>query len=294
MTSGLSPGIALLMSAIPHLDTIAPLYGEADVWFLDIWGVLHNGVRPFQGAVDACRNFRAHGGKVILVSNSPRPKSGVEKQLDHIGVPKDVYDAVLTSGDVSRVLIAAFEGHPVFHLGPERDVPVFVGTGVELASAIEAMAIVCTGLFDDETEIPHDYDGRLKAFAKKRLPMICVNPDKTVERGGRIIYCAGALAEAYEKLGGNVVYAGKPFAPIYEEAFSIADQLTGAPVDASRVLAIGDGVSTDIAGAIDVGVRAVYIASGVNMAKGEDISDAALRLFPDPEKRPIAVMIALG
>ena len=282
------------MSTIPLLDSIAPLHGEADVWFLDIWGVLHNGVKPFAGAVSACQNFRALGGKVILVSNSPRPRSGVEKQLDHIGVPKDVYDAILTSGDVSRVLIAAFEGQPVFHIGPERDVPVFVGTGVELASAIEAIAIVCTGLFDDESEIPHDYDARLKAFAKRRLPMICVNPDKTVERGGRIIYCAGALAEAYEKLGGNVAYAGKPFGPIYEEAFHIATQLTGRPVQTSRVLAIGDGVATDIAGAIDAGVRAVYIASAVHVAKGEDISDAAVRLFPDPAKRPVAVMAALA
>ena len=282
------------MSTIPLLDSIAPLHGEADVWFLDIWGVLHNGVKPFAGAVSACQDFRALGGKVILVSNSPRPRSGVEKQLDHIGVPKDVYDAILTSGDVSRVLIAAFEGQPVFHIGPERDVPVFVGTGVELASAIEAIAIVCTGLFDDESEIPHDYDARLKAFAKRRLPMICVNPDKTVERGGRIIYCAGALAEAYEKLGGNVAYAGKPFGPIYEEAFHIATQLTGRPVQTSRVLAIGDGVATDIAGAIDAGVRAVYIASAVHVAKGEDISDAAVRLFPDPAKRPVAVMAALA
>jgi HAD superfamily hydrolase (TIGR01459 family) len=282
------------MSSIPLLHSIAPLQGEADVWFLDIWGVLHNGLKPFAGAVSACQNFRALGGKVILVSNSPRPRSGVEKQLDHIGVPKDSYDAVLTSGDVSRVLIAGFEGQPVFHLGPERDVPVFVGTGVELASAVEAIAIVCTGLFDDETEIPHDYEARLQAFAKRRMPMICVNPDKTVERGGRIIYCAGAIAEAYEKLGGNVVYAGKPFAPIYEEAFHIAAQLTGAPVVASRVLAIGDGVNTDIAGAIAAGVRAVYIASGVHVAKGENIADAAARLFPDEAKRPVAVMAALA
>ena len=281
------------MSSIPFLDSIAPLYGEADVWFLDIWGVLHNGVKPFACAVSACQNFRAQGGKVILVSNSPRPRSGVEKQLDHIGVPKDVYDAILTSGDVSRVLIAAFEGQPVFHLGPERDIPVFVGTGAELSSASEVVAIVCTGLYDDETEIPHDYDARLKAFVRKRLPMICVNPDKTVERGGRIVYCAGALAQAYEKLGGNVVYAGKPFAPIYEEAFLIAAQLLGRPVDKSRILAIGDGVTTDIGGALAAGVRAVYIASAVDVAKGENIIDAAVRLFPDAAGRPVAVMTAL-
>jgi HAD superfamily hydrolase (TIGR01459 family) len=282
------------MNSIPLIDSIAPLNGAADVWFLDIWGVLHNGIKPFAGAVSACQNFRALGGKVILVSNSPRPRSGVEKQLDHIGVPKDAYDAILTSGDVSRVLIAAFEGQPVFHLGPERDVPVFAGTGVELASATEAIAVVCTGLFDDETEIPHDYDARLQAFAKRRMPMICVNPDKTVERGGRIIYCAGALAEAYEKLGANVVYAGKPYAPIYEEAFLMAAQLTGRPVDKARVLAIGDGVATDIGGAMAAGVRAVYIASAVHVAKGENIADAAARLFPDQAKRPVAVMTALA
>lgn len=282
------------MSPLPQIHKIADLGLEADVWFLDIWGVLHNGVKPYASAVAACEAFRDQGGKVILVSNSPRPRDGVGRQLDSIGVARTAYDAILTSGDVSRVLIAGFEGQPVLHIGPERDIPVFAGTGVELADANEAVCIVCTGLFDDETEIPHDYVTRLQALQRRHLPMICVNPDKTVERGGRIIYCAGALAEEYEKLGGNVAYAGKPFAPIYEEAFHIAARLMGGALEKSRILAIGDGVKTDIKGALDNGIAAIYVASAVHAKGGETLADAAARLFPDAGKRPVAVMAALA
>ncbi len=282
------------MSNIDVLPSIAPLVPGRDVWFLDIWGVLHNGVKPFDGAVAACQKFRAQGGHVILVSNSPRPRDGVIKQLDAIGVAREAYDAVITSGDVSRRLIAAHKGEPVFHLGPERDLPIYDGTGAKPGHENDARVVVCTGLFDDEHETPANYSVQLSAFKARGLEMICVNPDMKAERGGRIIYCAGALAEAYSAMGGNVLYAGKPFAPIYDEAFALAQGLTGKPVAKSSVLAIGDGVKTDIAGALQAGVAAVFIASGVHVELGEDLTIAAARLFPDKASRPIAVMAELA
>ena len=279
---------------LPLIRSIAELEFPADVWFLDIWGVLHNGVRPYAGAVSACTAFRKGGGKVILVSNSPRPRDGVARQLESIGVARESYDAILTSGDVSRALIARHKGESVFHLGPERDLPVYEGTGVVRGRAGGARAIVCTGLFDDETETPENYRAMLSDFRARDLDMICVNPDIKVERGVRIIYCAGALAEAYETLGGRVHYAGKPYPPIYEAACALASDLAGHAIAKERILAIGDGVKTDIAGALNAGIAAVYVASAVHVESGETLADAAERLFPDVRKRPIAVMKALA
>lgn len=281
------------MAPIAELTSIAALAADTRVWFLDIWGVLHNGVRPFAGAVLACQAFREQGGIVILVSNSPRPCDGVKRQLDQIGVSAGAYDAIVTSGDVSRLLIAAYAGEGVFHLGPARDLPLFDGTGVKLGDAAKAVVIVCTGLYDDDNETPADYAARLAEFKSQELPMICVNPDKTVERGGRIIYCAGALAEAYAAQGGNVSYAGKPYAPIYAEAERMAQSLMGAPVLKSSILAIGDGVNTDILGAADAGIRSVYIASKVDTGVGETLAEAVARLFSVAARAPIAVMSGL-
>lgn len=282
------------MSTIPLIADIADVSGAFDVWFLDIWGVLHNGVRPYPGAVHAAQKFRSRGGSVVLVSNSPRPRAGVARQLDQIGVPQDAYDAILTSGDVSRTLIAGYAGHCVFHLGPQRDLLVYDGLDVTLGKLGEARVVICTGLFDDETETPENYRGLLDEAYAKGLEMVCVNPDVKVERGSRIIYCAGALAQAYEALGGRVSYAGKPHKPIYTEALRVARELRGGTLEETRVLAIGDGAKTDVGGARNAGLAAVYIASAVNMFDGETLPYAAARLFPDPNLRPLAVMEALA
>lgn len=281
------------MSAVLEIKSIAQLPKTYAVWFLDIWGVLHNGVRPYMGAVDACQTFRAQGGRVILVSNSPRPREGVALQLDAVGVPRDAFDAILTSGDVSRALIAAHDGETVFHLGPERDLPVYRGLNVTLGDPGKARAVVCTGLFDDEIETPDDYRDCLAACHVRGLEMICVNPDLKVERGGRIIYCAGALAQAYQAIGGKVIYAGKPHKPIYDAAMRIAGEVCDGTIEAAKVLAIGDGAKTDIAGAIAAGIDAVYVASKVNMEHDEMLAQAAERLFAESHKRPIAVMRTL-
>lgn len=231
---------------------------------------------------------------MVLVSNSPRPRDGVLAQLTAIGVEPATYDDVITSGDVSRRLIAALPSREIRHIGPERDRVLFDGLDVTRVSAEAADAVVCTGLFDDEVETAEDYGGELAALQARDLVMICANPDLTVERDGRIIYCAGAIAAAYAELGGRVLTAGKPHRPIYESAMDIVARLRGAPVERSRVLAIGDGALTDIAGAASFGIRSVFVASGVNVRRGETVVDAALRLFPDASTAPVAVMTALA
>ena len=281
------------MTSTPVLENIAPLASTSDVWFLDIWGVLHNGVRPFQSTVEACKAFRHAGGIVILVSNSPRPREGVVRQLDQIGVERDAYDEAITSGDVSRNLIAKHPGETVWHLGPERDRPIFNGLDVVQGTAETGRIIVCTGLFDDERETPDDYKSRLRPLAGRGVEMICANPDVKAERGGHMIYCAGAIAEAYEVMGGAVAYAGKPFAPIYEQAFALAERLTGRTVGKDRVLAIGDGAGTDIEGACRAGVRSIYIASPVSLPRGTALADAGEIVFGQRAAKPIAVMPAL-
>jgi HAD superfamily hydrolase (TIGR01459 family) len=263
------------------------------VWFVDIWGVIHDGVRPSASAVSACQTFRARGGAVVLVSNSPRPRDGVVRQLDGVGVANDAYDDVVTSGDVTRKLIAPWRSRPIRHIGPERDAPLFAGFDISRVGVGAAEVAVCTGLFNDETETPGDYRDELSALKSRGLTMICANPDLKVERAGRVIYCAGALAQAYEKIGGRVLTAGKPHAPIYDAAMAIAEAVRGAPVERGRILAIGDGVKTDIAGAGGYGLRSVFVASAVDVERGEALSDAAARLFCGSLAPPVAVMRAL-
>jgi HAD superfamily hydrolase (TIGR01459 family) len=278
------------MHDIPLLTSIAPLAETADVWFLDIWGVLHNGITPFASCVDACFTFRKAGGHVVLVSNSPRPRAGVIKQLIGIGVDPAAYDDVITSGDVARALISKVAGQPILHIGPARDLPLFDGLGATLVPAADAATAICTGLYDDETETPDNYRDILAALLARDVPMICANPDIKAERGGKIIYCAGAIAQAYEQTGGTVHYAGKPYAPIYDAALEIAARLRGGAVGKDRVLAIGDGVATDIRGASTAGIRSIYIASGVNLARGVALDEAARFLFATEPAKPIAVM----
>lgn len=288
--------IARSSAPIPIVSSIAPLVPTADAWLVDIWGVMHNGLKPFVPACDACRAFRAAGGTVLLLSNAPRPAASVVSQLRRIGVPDDAYDRVLSSGDAARNMIAVYAGRAVFHLGPERDLPLFDGTGVELAPLERAEAVVCTGLYDDETETPDTYTGLLTELRARDLAMVCANPDLKVERGGRIIWCAGGVAAAYEALGGDVAYAGKPHAPIYTMADGVIAELRGGVrVPRDRILAIGDGVKTDIKGASDAGIRSVYVASGVHLAPGATLDGAALgRLFDRFEMRPVAAMQQLA
>lgn len=280
-------------AGIPILSSINDLDGPRDAWLTDIWGVMHNGVKPFESACEACVKFRASGGTVLLLSNAPRPAKSVMAQLDRIGVPRDAWDGILTSGDAARALIAGLAERPVFALGPQRDAPLYDGLPVTLTDAASAAAISCTGLFDDEAETPDDYAALLKDFAARKLPMVCANPDLTVERGNRIVHCAGAIAAAYEALGGSVSYAGKPHRPIYDLAFERLAKLRGAPVAHAHILAIGDGIRTDIKGAAGAGIESVFIASGIHV-ESELTSATLADLFPDSAAQPSAAMTALA
>jgi HAD superfamily hydrolase (TIGR01459 family) len=258
---------------IPVIGSIEALGSSYAAWLVDIWGVMHNGVRAYAPAVEATRRFREQGGIVVLLSNSPRPSEGLQNQLRSLGVAHQCYDATVSSGDLTRHELAQRAGARVFHLGPERDLPIFVGLDVTRVEPSEAELVVCTGLFDDEVETPGDYDALLSELAERQLPMLCANPDHMVERGHRLVYCAGALAQIYAELGGSVIYAGKPYAPIYHLAVETVAELAGRTLARGEILAIGDGVHTDMAGAASFGLDAVFVASGLHVANdacGED------------------------
>lgn len=277
---------------IPVIDSIGSLAGGYDAWLCDIWGVLHNGERPFAEADHACRTFREHGGTVVLISNSPRPGSAVSRQLAQIGVSDDSYDAIVTSGDTTRHVLAKRSGDPLFHLGPDRDKPLLEGLDLRLVDVEDADFVLCSGLYDDVTETPEHYGELLSRFRARDLEMVCANPDIQVERGERLIYCAGALAQAYEQLGGRVIYTGKPHAPIYEKAIEQIGNVKGRDVAPERILCIGDNLKTDIAGAAEAGMDVVFVASALHVEGTHDetpLTEAALSLvFAGVAARPIA------
>jgi HAD superfamily hydrolase (TIGR01459 family) len=252
------------------IDSFSEIAGDYDVALCDIWGVLHDGQRAFAPAAQALANFRGAGKTVILITNAPRPSGDIQAQLDHFRIPADAYDSIVTSGDVTIGLIRARGAAPVYHLGPARDLGLFdiAATTMAQAPALtgpdEADYILCTGLFDDARETPADYEASLRRMAARGITMICANPDLVVHRGADLIYCAGALAQRYEEIGGRAIYAGKPHAPIYEEALARASLALGRPVDRARALAIGDAMRTDIAGAAAQRLDALFITSGIH------------------------------
>jgi HAD superfamily hydrolase (TIGR01459 family) len=252
-----------MVKLLTNLSDIAPGY---DALICDVWGVVHNGVTAFAPACAALKTFREKHGRVILLSNAPRPPSDIEGQFERFGVPLDCYDTIVTSGGAAREDLArraGLGGLRLMHLGPERDKGVYEGLNVTLCDMAEAEIVLLTGAYDDETETPDDYAPVFAALKARGLAMLCANPDYVVQRGGRLIYCAGSLAQAYEKIGGSVVYYGKPHLPIYDHVRAVAG-------GARRLLAIGDGLATDIRGANAAGIDSVFIADGIH---GEDVSE---------------------
>jgi HAD superfamily hydrolase (TIGR01450 family) len=245
-----------------RIESFREIAGNYDVALCDVWGVLHNGVNAYKGADTALEAARGEGVAVVLITNSPRIAPRVIEQLREIGISDGAYDRIVTSGDVTRHLVA--EGpRKVFLLGPERDTGILEGLDVERVDAVEAESIVCTGFFDDETETPDDYTDMLRAFRARGVPMICANPDLVVERGHRMIPCAGAMAAYYDRMGGETRIAGKPHKPIYDAAIAAAREVRGE-FALSRVLAIGDGMPTDVRGALDYGLDLLYISHGIH------------------------------
>lgn len=245
-----------------RIRSFADIAGRYDVVLCDVWGVLHNGVEAFSAACEALLAARAAGLTVVLITNSPRPHPGVKVQIRGLGVPDGAYDRIVTSGDVTRALIAAGPKKIRF-IGAERDHVLLDGLDVTPVDIGEAEAVVCAGPRHDETETAEDYRAELSALAARGLPFVCANPDLVVERGHRLIPCAGALAALYEALGGKTAIAGKPHRPIYDKSLAEARAVRG-DVDLSRVVAIGDGLPTDVRGAEACGLDVLYISGGIH------------------------------
>ncbi|HYZ45349.1 MAG TPA: TIGR01459 family HAD-type hydrolase [Xanthobacteraceae bacterium] len=258
----------------PFIAHFAPFAGDYDVALCDVWGVVHNGVVAAPDACDALTRFRERGGTVVLITNAPRPGERVARTiLDRLGVPQAAYDGIISSGDVTRALIAARAGARVFHIGPERDLPLFDGLAAPMVPLERADYVVCSGLLDDTVETPRDYEDLVARMRARALPMICANPDVVVERGDTLVYCAGAIADLYAAAGGEVVYAGKPYRPIYEQAVRLAEAARGQRVDHHRLLAIGDSVRTDLKGAAAFGIDALFVTAGIHAEELGDRSD---------------------
>jgi HAD superfamily hydrolase (TIGR01459 family) len=264
------------LTARPKLISgLRDIAGDYDAVVCDVWGVVHDGVRAYPEACEALLRFRRTRGRVVLLSNAPRPPAEVAAQLAKFGMAAECYDAVVTSGGAARDDLAARAAHgtlKLMHIGPERDRPLYLGLDVEIVGPDRADVVLLSGLDDHDIETPADYAGELDAIRRRDLTVICANPDILVPIGDRIVYCAGAVAREYEKIGGSVIYYGKPHPPIYEMALHAA-------AAKQRVLAIGDALETDIAGAECAGLDALLVAGGLHAAEIGPLTEESLAAF---------------
>ncbi len=276
------------MTALHFIERLRDAVDGVELLLSDIWGVVHNGLEAFPEACEALHTYRSRGGMVILITNAPRPADSVQRQLRKLGVADETYDAIVSSGDLTRHYVAEHPGRKVFWLGPERDSSIYRGLDAELAPLEDADYIVCTGLFDDETESAEDYRTMMVQARERKLTLICANPDIVVERGDRLIYCAGAVAELYRELGGEVIFYGKPHRPIYERAMAVAAERLGHPMQLKKVLAIGDSVRTDLAGAHGFGIDCLFVTRGIHSEEFEGLDPldpaSVKELFGHPPK----------
>ncbi len=252
-----------------------------DAVLCDVWGVLHNGKAAFPLAVEALRGFRRAGGTVVMLTNAPRPSEEIPAQFEALGVPRDCWDGIVTSGDATKAMLGAAAPGPAFKLGPPKDDKLYLDTGMEFAALEAAKLISCTGLFDDLHDTPAVYEDLLTQALERDLPMICANPDLVVHYGDTLIYCAGALAQLYTQLGGLVHYGGKPHHPIYALAMERLAQMRGQRVERSRVLTIGDGLGTDVAGAAAQKLDCLFISGGIHgdQIQGQDYGKEITKLL---------------
>ena len=271
-------------SSVLAVNGLSELAGRYDVLFCDIWGVVHNGIRAYRDAVDALRQYRRGGGVVALITNAPRPSGPIVAMLDGMGVERDAYDVLVSSGDATRTLIGDYRGRVIHHVGPPtEDDAIYEGLDVIRGSAEDAEVVVVTDL-DDDNETPDDYMERMALWKGRNLPLICANPDRFVEVGDRLIYCGGALADAYAEIGGEAIMAGKPFPPIYAETLRQAEARAGRKLDRSRILAVGDSVRTDAKGAAEQGFDLLFITGSIHAAE--------LDAFGAPDPAAVEALVA--
>ncbi|HWV20244.1 MAG TPA: TIGR01459 family HAD-type hydrolase [Devosia sp.] len=273
-----------MTQTIPNIAGLSDLAGRYDAVLSDVWGVVHNGVAAFPSAVEALAEFRRAGGKAVFITNAPRPSGPIVELLDDLGVVREAYDAIVSSGDATRTMIVKYSGRAIHHVGPAtEDDALYEGLNVRRTGPEEAEVVVVTDLDTDE-DTPEMYRERAKLWLARKLPMICANPDRVVEHGDKIIYCGGALGDLYAAMGGMVLMAGKPYQPIYEEAFRLAEVAAGRKLDKSRVLAIGDSVRTDATGAAQFGLDLLFITGSIHAAE--------LDAFGKPDPQAIADLVA--
>lgn len=250
-----------------HLAGIAALAPEYDGFILDLWGVVHDGVNPYPGAPECLVALRAAGKRIVLLTNAPRRADPIRRQLLRMGIGAELYDGVMSSGEASHAMLrdrpddwSRALGRRVFHLGPERDRNVMAGLDLDVLDTPEGATCVLNTGPDDHgpQDAAEAFDPVLQACADRRLPMICANPDLEVIRGGVRVLCAGTLAQRYVGMGGDVRSLGKPDPLIYAP---VLDML-GLPKP--RVLAVGDALRTDIAGAAAAGVDACWVLGGLH------------------------------
>ena len=263
--------------SVPFIAGLRDVAARYPALVCDVWGVLHDGAVPTEGTAEALRRYRAAGGRVVLLTNAPRPARVVRDQLvDVYGYDDACWDTIVTSGDASTEIIAARGPVRVLNVGPDRDLGLYDGTEAVLTTAEHAEWIVVTGLVDDDTETPEDYRARFAPLVARGLPMLCANPDLVVERGGQLLYCAGALAALYAEMGGAVTYVGKPHRPIYDVVRGRLAKLLGRPAAPGDILAVGDGLPTDVAGARLEGFDLLFVTNGIHAA------DFGAKHAPDP------------
>jgi HAD superfamily hydrolase (TIGR01459 family) len=273
-----------MTEAASALSGLAEIAGDYDALLCDVWGVVHNGVAAHPTAVEALLAYRRNGGRVVLITNAPRPAAPLIAMLDGMGVPREIFDALISSGDTTRVMIAPYRGRVVHHFGPPLvDDALYEGLGVIRGPASEAEVVVVTDMPDDD-DTPDMYADEIAFWLSRKLPMICANPDKLVEHGDKMVYCGGAMADIYAQQGGEVRMAGKPYRPIYEEAKKLADSAAGRVIDQKRLLCIGDSVRTDATGAGTFGADLLFITGSIHAGD--------LGAFDAPDPAAVRALVA--
>ncbi len=262
------------------IRSLAEISDQYDAVLCDVWGCFHNGARPYEAATEALKAFRRTGGCAVLLTNAPRPEGAVLKQLQAMNADEEAWDAIASSGGAARDSVKNGDwGKNVYHIGaPGRDDAFFDGAGVQKVSMKEADSIVCTGLRNDRVETPADYEDELSEGVLRRLKFLCANPDLVVDVDDRRLYCAGSLAELYREKGGQVTEYGKPHPQIYDYARRVIAATAGKAVSDERILCIGDGIRTDVKGAIGDGLDCIFVSGGLAASEfGPDVEN------PDPK-----------